>query len=295
MQLSTQAGSTTTNWMADVPGYYRPVWFNPGGIANKLSMVNMIAKYRVTYDSRGTKNANQFCVHKEDGSLRIFQQSRRGLYDLDTAKTENHTVLAVTTVEANKSKYTNRDYSRALLARKIQVLVGRPELKDFLRYIGSHSLPSCPIYRQDAINAHAILGRDVGSLKGKITRQQLQAVLGAVANNLPQEIMENYRNVILCIDIMFVNRIPFFLTISKKLHFITAEVLDNRKEESLIKALKRVYGVYRKRGFRINNILADGEFECTRGAVATDLWSELNICGVNEHVPDIERCIRTTK
>jgi hypothetical protein len=85
----------------------------------------------------------------------------------------NHTVLAVTMVEANKSKYTNRDYSRALLARKIQVLVGRPELKDFLRYIDSHSLPNCPIHRQDAINAHAILGRDVGSLKGKITRQQL--------------------------------------------------------------------------------------------------------------------------
>jgi hypothetical protein len=257
--------------------------------------VNMIAKYRVTYDSQGTKHANQFCVHKEDGSLRIFQQSRCGLYYLDTAKTENRTVLAVTTVEANKSKYTNRDYSRALLARKIQVLVGRPELKDFLRYIDSHSLPNCPIHRQDAINAHAILGRDVGSLKGKITRQKLQAVLGALANNLPQEIMENYRNVILCIDIMFVNRIPFFLTIYKKLHFITAEVLDNRKEESLIKALKRVYGVYRKRRFRINNILAGGEFECTRGAVATDLRSKLNICGENEHVPDIERCIRTTK
>jgi hypothetical protein len=118
--------------MADVPGYYRPVWFHPGGIANILSLVNMIAKYRVTYDSRGTKNANQLCVCKEDGSLRIFQQSRRGLYYLHTAKTENHTVLAVTTVEANKSTYTNRDYSRALLARKIQVLVGRPELKDFL-------------------------------------------------------------------------------------------------------------------------------------------------------------------
>ncbi len=44
MQLATQAGSTTTNWMADVPGYYRPVWFHPGGIANILSMVNMIAK-----------------------------------------------------------------------------------------------------------------------------------------------------------------------------------------------------------------------------------------------------------
>jgi hypothetical protein len=43
MQLATQAGSTTTNWMADVPGYYRPVWFHPGGIANILCLVNMIA------------------------------------------------------------------------------------------------------------------------------------------------------------------------------------------------------------------------------------------------------------
>jgi hypothetical protein len=33
----------------------------------------------------------------------------------------------------------------------------------------------------------------------------------------------------------------------------------------------------------------------TRGAVGTDLRSELNICGEDEHVPDIERAIRTTR
>jgi hypothetical protein len=71
MQLSTQAGWTMTNWMgADVPGYYRPVWFHPGGIANILSLVNTIAKYHVTYDS-----PNEFCVHKEDSGVRQFQQS----------------------------------------------------------------------------------------------------------------------------------------------------------------------------------------------------------------------------
>jgi hypothetical protein len=113
MQLATQAGSTTTNWMADVPGYHRHVWFHPGGIANILSMVNMIVKYRVTYDSHEGKYPNQFCVHKADGGIRKFQQSRRGLYYLDTATTKNHTVLAITTVEANKSRYTERDYSRA--------------------------------------------------------------------------------------------------------------------------------------------------------------------------------------
>jgi hypothetical protein len=72
MQLATQAGSTTTNWMADVPGYHQPVWFHPGGIANILSMVNMIAKYRVTYVSHAGKHPNQFCVHKDDGGIHKF-------------------------------------------------------------------------------------------------------------------------------------------------------------------------------------------------------------------------------
>jgi hypothetical protein len=87
MQLATQAGSTTTNWMVDVPGYHWPVWFHPGRIANILSMVNMNAKYRVTYDSHEGKYPNQFCVHKADGGIRKFQQSRRGLYYLDMATT----------------------------------------------------------------------------------------------------------------------------------------------------------------------------------------------------------------
>jgi hypothetical protein len=274
MQLSTQAGSTTTNWMADVPGYYCLVWFHPGGIANILSMVNMIAKYHVTFDSHGGDHPNQFCVHKEDGEIRKFQQSP-------------HTVLAISTVETNKSKYTDRDYSRAQLARKIQVLVGRPKLKDFLRYLDSNSIPNCPIQRHDAINAHAIFGREVKLLKGKITRQQLQAVLGSVTNNIPKEIMEQCRDITLCIDIMFVNRIPFFLSISWKVRFITAEVLDNCKEGSLIKTLQRIYGVYCKRGFQITNILGNSKFQCTCVAVATHLHSELNICGEDEHVPNL--------
>jgi hypothetical protein len=255
----------------------------------------MIAKYHVTYDSHNGDSPNQLCVHKADGQQRKFNQSQRGLFYLYTAKTENYTVLAVNTVEHNKFNYAVRDYNRAKLARKIQVLVGRPELKDFLRYLDGNSFPNCPINRQDAINAHAIFGRDIGSIKGKTTRRKLKGILGSVANNLPKEIMETYRDVTLCIDIMFVNKIPFFLSISRIIRFITVEVLDNRKQASLIKALQHIYGIYRKRGFRISNILGDSEFECTRGAVATDLRSKLNICGEDEHVPDIERCIRTLK
>jgi hypothetical protein len=169
------------------------------------------AKYHVTYDSRSRNgdSPNQLCVHKENGDQRRFKQSRRGLYYLDTASSENPTVLAVSTVENNKSKYANRNCTRATLACKIQILVGRPELKDFLRYIEGNSLPNCLITRQDAINAHHILGRDVGSMKGKTTRSTLPGIRANLAN-IPKAIMAQYRDITLCIDIMFVNKNSFF-------------------------------------------------------------------------------------
>jgi hypothetical protein len=176
------------------------------------------------------------------------------------------------------------------------VLVGRPEVKDFICHIEARSLTNCPITQQDAINAHAIFGRDIGSIKGKTTRRQLKGILRAVNNhNIPKSIMEHYRDLTLCIDIMFVNKIPFFMSISRNIRFITGEVLNNRKQPTLTKALQRIHGIYSKCAFRITFILGDSEFECTGGAIATGLHSELNICGEDEHVPDIERCIRTVK
>jgi hypothetical protein len=76
MQLATQAGSTTTNLMARVPGYYWPVWFHPGGIPNIISLVNMIVKYHMKYNSRAGESPNQLCVHKEDRQQQTFKQSR---------------------------------------------------------------------------------------------------------------------------------------------------------------------------------------------------------------------------
>jgi hypothetical protein len=88
---------------------------------------------------------------------------------------------------------------------------------------------------------------------------------------------------------MFVNKIPFFMSLSRNICFITAEVLNNRKQPTLTKALQQIHGIYSKQGFCITLILGDSKFECNRGAIVTNLHSE------DEHVPDIERCIRTVK
>jgi hypothetical protein len=119
MELSTQAGSTTTNLVGDLPGY-GTVWFHPHGIANIIALANMKKKHAITYDSR---KGNEFVIHKDDGTTRTFTESDRGLFYFDTAAHAKHATL-VSTVEKNRAKFTNQDYARATTARKIQVLVG---------------------------------------------------------------------------------------------------------------------------------------------------------------------------
>jgi reverse gyrase len=120
------------------------------GVANILLLNRVKAKYRVTYD--GT-NGNAFTVHKEDGEHRTFKQSDRGLFYMDTAQTGE---LLINTVAENKSKYTNRDYSMAELARQIQKRIGRPSTQAFLKIIENKLLPNCPITQDDILAAEHI-------------------------------------------------------------------------------------------------------------------------------------------
>jgi hypothetical protein len=297
MELSTQAGSTTTNLVGELPGY-GTVWFHPHGIVNIIALANMKKKHLIIYDSR---KGNEFVVHKGDGTTRTFKESDRGLFYYDTSsrnkprdKPRNEQVTFVTTVEKNKSKFTNRDYARATMARKIQVLVGRPELKDFVSYLDQNMIPNCPIDRNDVIAAHQIFGRNVDSLKGKTTRQGTEHV-HARLEGLPMGVMAKYRDVTLCIDNMFVNKVGFFMLISRDIHFITAEAFPNRQEKTLMNCLKQVHSAYLRRGFRVTHAHGDLEFECLRGAIATDMRATLNIASEDEHVPEVERCIRTIK
>ena len=94
---------------------------------------------------------------------------------MDTDENDMNVVL-LSTIDKNKSKYTSRDYTQAKLARKLQVLVGRPEIKDFIRYLDNNNIPKCPISRDGAIAAHDIFGRDVSGLQGKTTRRRTQHI-----------------------------------------------------------------------------------------------------------------------
>jgi hypothetical protein len=80
--------------------------------------------------------------------------------------------------------------------------------------------------------------------------------------------MTHYKEVILGGDIMFVNKIPFFMTISRHIKFCTAEMLTNQKNQTILSAIKQVKKIYMKRGFQLKHMLVDGQFESMRAELS---------------------------
>ena len=106
--------------------------------------------------------------------------------------------------------------------------------------------------------------------------------------------MSQYRDVIIGADIMYVNKIPFFVTISRFLKFGTAVLIADQKHETLVEATRDVWNIYKKRGFNLQTVLMDGQFEGITGDLA-GFGITVNTVARGEHVPEAERYIRTIK
>jgi hypothetical protein len=138
------------------------------------------------------------------GTVRLEDPVSRG--EIDTSA--DAVALTINTVDDNKSRYMNRDYSRALLARKTQDTIGRPSTRSYLHIIDNNLLPNCPVTREDALAAKDILAANLASLKGKTTRSVTSHVQ-ATPTTLPIQIMSRYKDVTIAGDIMYVNKVPF--------------------------------------------------------------------------------------
>jgi hypothetical protein len=131
LDIYCNAGKASTDLIGDLPGYGW-VWYHPNGIANILSLSRVKKKSRVTYDSEA---GNSFVVHKSDGTTRSFVESKKGLYYVDTINEQHndnkkaHGNVLINTVDDNKSRYTDQAYSRALVARSLQIKIGRPSTR----------------------------------------------------------------------------------------------------------------------------------------------------------------------
>ena len=150
-------------------------------------------------------------------------------------------------------------------------------------------LKGCPIIQADILAAEDIYGPNLSALKGKTVAHPNPHVHTGM-DPVPPDLMKIHHHITLTIDIMFINEVPFLMTMARDLKLGTVEALSNRQVPTIIHHLSAVVRLYKNQGFRITAVLADPEFEPIHPSFPC-----LNCCGAGEHVPNIECYICTVK
>ena len=105
-----------------------------------------------------------------------------------------------------------------------------------------------------------------------------------VVEDIPPEVLNEYRNVHLDIDIMFVNGTAFLTAISKHLRMTHARSILDRKSNKLKDAITAVKSEYENRGVKVKTMHGDNKFAPLKDWLSGQGFT-LETCDTNQHVP----------
>jgi hypothetical protein len=285
LRMTTNGGSLVYNQQADLPSY-GTVWYNPKSIANIISMSEAERRgHEITYSPGCFR-----LINKQMTLDMSFRMSQAGLYTYTAPPTG---LSLVQTVSENSQFFTPRQIEAAKLARNMYEMIGRPSYGDFIAIIKNNLLPNANITIKDVDHAERIFGKELGSIQGKTVRSRPNVVVTDYIQ-VPPDIMELHSYVTIAIDIMNVDRMQFLITTSRDIQFTTVDRLDSKDTRNLMIGIERIISLYQKRAFVVQTCLADNEFESLRGSLL-HLGVNLNVCAPGEHIPEVERKIRTVK
>ena len=272
-----------------------PVWYAPGSVGNILALCDICRLCRVTMD---TAAQAAFLVHLPDDTVLSFVEHTNGLYLLSPSTNHSNRVptpsySCVTTVADNRGAFTRQELEGADQARRLYHTIGHPSQRKFETILDHGSILNCPVTKADAQRANISYGPDLAYLKGKTTEHPASPhVATQVPSPLPADIAKHHSNVTLCLDFFYIQHLPFVHTISRKIGYHQAVSIPDRTKETMLSFVNKSISEYTKRGFEVVDIHADKEFECLRESLGN---VSLEICGPDEHVPEVERSIRTMK
>jgi hypothetical protein len=285
-----------------------PVWYNPSGIVNVLSasLLRKSGKFETSYHESSTGSYYLLKSKASGKSLRFDEKD--GVYTHttevepvkssinDKTKVNQYSLASLKTVESNEMLFTPRERLYAKRAGQLMKSMAFPSKADMISMLTAGLIKNCPVSVDDVRNYFYIHGGLEGAIKGKTVTRRPTAVredLGVIV--IPKDILAHRKNVTLCVDIFFVDRKPFFTSISKKIMFSTAEALPNRLKNTVMGAAGRTISFYKMYGYKVKLVVADNEFGAIRDQLMESKGVELALAAPDEHVREVERNIRVIK
>ena len=226
------------------------------------------------------------------GTTFKFTPSSDELYGFDT---KNKAITMLNTVKNNVEGYTQRERKMADEAKSTFAKVAMPSINDYRDMIRLGLIDNCPVTEKDFENALEIYGPSMEALQGKTERSR-PAIVRDDDIKVPRNLKLILQSVILDDDLMFVNRMPFLISVSQRIVFTTTEWIMDRKAETIACAISNVCVFYKQHGFQLKQLNCDIEFKhAAIDKVLAEHQCVANWCAAKEHVPRVERRIKTAK
>ena len=286
------SGKHAYHKVGDFFGRFR-VYYDPKSPANILSLATLERIARVTYDS---VRDPAFVATFPDGRIWRFERTDDGLFcftteDVNLLKPSVTDYCLISTVEQNESKFHRREVLAATKAGDLYRKLGWPSQQKLVKLIATNSIRNCPVTVADVNRFFTIYGPDAAIYKGK-NKSRVLPVPPPEILHIPQHIFDNHQHVSLGIDVLYVQSIPFFHTISDKIKFRTVTRIRDRLQPTLQTSIVEVIQLYHARGFKVVSIRGDGEFKFMEQSLP---GIHFEPCPADAHVPDVERSNQTIK
>ena len=120
---------------------------------------------------------------------------------------------AIPSVKENLEKYTKRQQLRAEQARTTYRTLGSLTIQNFKHILCQNLIKNCPVTIKDVEIAEDIYGPDITTLKGKSTRKRPPVIVDDQVD-IPEELVQAWNDITLCIDNMFVQGQVFLVAIN---------------------------------------------------------------------------------
>jgi hypothetical protein len=144
---------------------------------------------------------------------------------------------------------------------------------------------------QDVYNPNRSFGLDLANLRGKTTRKQPEHVRVDYVE-IPRNLVNMHKYATLVANMMFVNGLPFLVTLPRGISLVTIEFLLSRTAKRLAVTVEQVLKVYARGGFGVQTMMMDMEFK-----KLVDLLPNvaINTTAARVHVGEIEQKIQVIK